>query len=164
MVANIKDKRARDASLRKVFFDLGDDEWHGRSSESLWAEHISGSKFKLRNSPFFAKGISFEDIVEVKEEDGRFIFVRSLIASGNSTYRLLVEESKIPNPFMTHWTPLEKLGCSYEESDELALRMYAVDVPSNTDIYAAYRLLEAGKNDGLWDFEAGHCGHILDGR
>ena len=76
--------------LKKVFFDFENDEWHGHASESLWAKHIHGNKFKIRNSPFFVKGVSFEDIVAAKEVDAKLIFERVLISAGHSTYRLLV--------------------------------------------------------------------------
>ena len=150
--------------LKKVFFDFENDEWHGHASESLWAEHIHGNKFKIRNSPFFVKGVSFEDIVAAKEVDAKLIFERVLISAGNSTYRLLVKTENIPNPFLEHWKHLEKLGCSYEKNDEMTMRMFAVDVPSASDIYAVYELLEEGKRAAVWDFEEGHCGHVLNGK
>lgn len=57
---------------------------------------------------------------------------------------------------MMAWSPLEALGCSYEEGPVLA-----VDVPRCADIHAVYELLEAGASRNVWDFEEGHCGHPL---
>ena len=45
---------------------------------------------------------------------------------------------------------------SYEEGDALA-----VDVPPKADIYEVYSLLEAGEQNGVWEFDEGHCGHPL---
>ena len=148
--------------LTKIYFLFGANEWHGHDSESVWAEHVGDGKYKIKNSPFFAKGISFEDVVSVLEKDDMLVFEKTIISAGHSTYRILVKEQDVPIPFNIYWKPIEKLGCSFEENIEMALRMYAVDVPSTTDIYQVYSLLEAGETAGVWDFEEGHCGHVLE--
>lgn len=148
--------------LTKIYFLFGANEWHGHDSESIWAEHTGGNKYKIKNTPFFAKGVSFEDVVSVREKDDMLVYDKTVISAGHSTYRILVKEENLPSPFYSYWKPIEKLGCSYEENDETAMRMYAVDVPSSSDIHQVYSLLEAGETAGVWDFEEGHCGHILE--
>ena len=37
----------------------------------------------------------------------------------------------------------------------------AVDVPPHADIYAFYEALQEGENAGQWEFEEGHCGHLV---
>ena len=64
-----------------------------------------------------------------------------------------------PYTFKKFWKPLQEIGCTYEKGMG---RLYAVDVPSSTDIYRAYKLLEEGKKNNIWEFEEGHCGHTLD--
>jgi len=50
-----------------VTFDLDPRDWHGRPSEGLWAEPVAnatpGSALRLMNSPFFVRGVSYQDIV-----------------------------------------------------------------------------------------------------
>ncbi len=140
---------------------FGPEEWHGHGSESVWAERISDNKFKLRNSPFFAKGVSFEDIVSTFKDNQNLVYKKTLISAGHSTYRLLVKADDLPKPFSVYWKPIENLGCSYEENSEMALRMYAVDVPPTTDVKKVYAFLEMGEEAGVWDFEEGHYGHIV---
>lgn len=147
-------------NLVKVFFEIKP-EWHGSRSETLWAKPVSKTLFKLANSPFFVKGVSFEDTIIAKKSKKKLIFKKVQSSSGHSTYRLLVENKNMPEPFLTYWQKLEKLGCSYEENDQLRLRMFAIDVPPTTNIYVVYKLLEKGRSVGIWDFEEGHCGHIL---
>ena len=49
---------------------------------------------------------------------------------------------------------LEGLGCTFEKA---TARLYAVDVPKESDIDAVYRALEQGEEAGAWEFEEGHC-------
>lgn len=146
--------------LIKVVIYLNEDEWHGYQSESLWAERISDDRCRLRNTPFYAKGISVEDIVIVERDGDKNLFKSVSIASGHSTYRILFNNKISTEVFKNYWNPLEKLGCTFEssEGDQMLL---AVDVPPKADIYEVYRLLEKGENDEIWGFEEGHCGHVL---
>ena len=96
--------------FKKVYFQFGANEWHGHDSESVWAEHVGGDKYKIMNSLFFAKGVSFEDVILAKEKDGRLIFDKKIISAGHSTYRILIKSADVPNPFHIYWKPIEKLG------------------------------------------------------
>lgn len=150
-----------DSTLTKVFFELDTNDWHGNESESLWAEPVSSNRYRLRNTPFFAKDVSFEDVVFARQQAGNLIFESISIAAGHSTYRILLEKN-LPNAeFSKYWNPLEALGCSYESADRTKTLMLAVDVPPSVNIYEVYSLLEKGEKDGVWSFEEGHCGHAL---
>lgn len=148
--------------LTKVFFDLDPDDWHGYSTESLWAEKVGSDRFRLRNTPFFARGVSAEDIVIAKPKDGNLFFETKSISAGHSTYRIIVNEQVSDSELEAYWTPLAKLGCTYE-SAELKLRLLAVDVPQSANIYEVYALLEKGQKSDIWSFEEGDCGHKLNG-
>jgi hypothetical protein len=143
--------------LVHIVFDLDAQAWHGNATERLWAEPVGKERFRLRNSPFFAFGVSNEDIVFGEVRDGQVYFAGVSIRNGHSTYRLKLPGRDRQAPaFERAWAPLGALGCSYEEGPVLA-----VDVLASADIYAVYELLEAGAAAGAWDFEEGHCGHPL---
>lgn len=146
-------------NLVKVFFELEPGEWHGFCVESLWAEFVSYNQYKIRNIPFYAKGVSFEDVINVREVDGNLEYQSTGIPSGNSTYRILVEREKYDNGFLMYWTPLETMGCSYESGERDRGLILAVDVPPDADVHAVFAQLEKGENEELWSFEEGHCGH-----
>jgi hypothetical protein len=62
-------------SKLRVYFRLDPIDWHGRSNEGLWAEQVEnatpGTAFRLLNSPFFVRGVSFLNIVRAElREDG----------------------------------------------------------------------------------------------
>lgn len=153
--------KKKEHSLVKVVFYLGRDQWHGFETESVWAERISDNLCRIRNSPFYASGVSFEDVVFVKEQGGLLVFEAVSTASGHSTYRILVEKSVTKAEFEKYWLPLEKLGCSYESADSGRMSLLAVDVPPSVDVYKAYELFTLGEQSGVWGFEEGHCGHLV---
>ena len=119
----------------------------------MWAEPVAGGDYQLRNVPFFAYGLSFEDTVQVRKAGEQLLIRKVRSRSGHSTYRIFVKDDA---DFEKAWGGLESLGCSYERATE---HLYAVDVPAGASIYAVFAALEGGKRHGAWDFEEGHCGH-----
>jgi Domain of unknown function (DUF4265) len=144
--------------LVKVLFWLEDDAWHGYTTETVWAEHAEDNHFRLRNVPFHVFGVSVEDIVSADLTDQGLIFTNVLFHAGHSTYRIITNETTTEEQLAEYWAPLENLGCTYEQGMG---RLRAIDVPPEADIAAIYALLENGEIDGIWEFEEGHCGHLL---
>ena len=64
---------------------------------------------------------------------------------------------EIPEEERWHGTASESVWAVEQATD----RLLAIDVPPETDVHAAYALLEKGETDGFWDFEEGHCGHAV---
>ena len=148
--------------LVKVVFQLEPGAWHGYGTETLWAEEFAGLRYRLRNTPFYAFGVSAEDVVfAVAGDEGKPVFASVSLRGGHSTYRTMRSEQCDSVVFSSSWDPLATLGCSYEEGPGLLL---AVDVPSKADIYRVYELLERGEAAGSWHFEEGHCAHALRDR
>lgn len=153
-----------DATLQdrvKIAVELPNGEWHGNDIESLWAEPVGSDHFQISNVPFYAKALSFDDVVAAHEADGRLIYDHVVKRNGHSTYRVILREGitdKSPE-FRSAWAPLEDLGCTYEKATD---ELLAIDVPPEADIRMVYELLERGEAPGVWDFEEGHCGHKLD--
>jgi len=154
-------KNRKNLPLVKVTFPLGLDQWHGFETESVWAEKIANNRYRIRNTPFYAKGVSFKDIVFVKKIDESLFFESISIAAGHSTYRILLEKAVPDKVFLKYWAPLELLGCTYESADYGKRHLLAVDVPSDTNIHLVYDLLDQAEKDGIWGFEEAHCAHPL---
>jgi len=157
--------------LRKIRFHISPAEWHGRPSETLWAEPVEetapATTFRLRNSPFFAEGVSFLDMISAKpDRDGDGLeFAGVIERSGHSTYLILAPAGSAN--FAKNWNVLQALGCTYE-SKTLSTKegekiLYAVDVPPDADIYAVYEALSDSERNGVWTFQEGHVGHKLQG-
>ncbi|NVB39641.1 DUF4265 domain-containing protein [Pseudenhygromyxa sp. WMMC2535] len=135
----------------RILFHLDSSEWHGSTTERLWAEGVGNGRYRLRNSPFYAFGVSLGDVVFANLKDGELEYCGTSIAGGHSTYRIIKICDRL---FASYWSPLQEIGCTYEEGP-----VFTVDIPPSTDIYQAYNLLQHGENDKVWDFEEGHCGH-----
>ena len=144
-------------SLRKLLFRLEEGAWHGSATESLWAEPVAGGRYRLRNSPFYAFGVSAEDIVFAEETEERLFFTEVSLRGGHSTYRIMKSKGLRPEDFERYWEPLRQAGCSYEEEPG---RLLAVDVPPRAGLQLVYSLLEKGEQDQVWHFEEGHKGYL----
>lgn len=144
----------------KVVLDLGSSGWSDYAAERLWSEPVERDIVALRNVPFLAYGFSFDDWVRVEEIDGDLV-VREVVRSrGHSTYRIFLDDDVKPDSaaFAGQRSILEEIGCILERA---TARLFAIDIPPDTDIYRAYEVLEAGKAAGIWDFEEGSVGHEL---
>lgn len=142
----------------KILFVLGDDGWDGSSSETLWATP-SENGFVLDNYPFFVKGICFRDLVEANEiSDGLYEYVRTLKKSNNSLYRVLFKASDSISAIRS-LKRLEKLGCAYETDEMDAMTLVAVNLPETVDANQAWKIFEAGVNDGVWEVQEGDDRH-----
>jgi hypothetical protein len=149
--------------LIKVRFELDSNDWHGHSTESLWASPIGASEgYQILNSPFFRRGIAFNDVVKAAATDQERVldFEDVIGRSGHSTYMFFFE-SDTPT-FRAYWQRLKDKGCSFESMDiKLSIgrrTLYSVDVPPSADLGEVYRLLEQGELAGLWRFQEGY-GH-----
>jgi Domain of unknown function (DUF4265) len=152
----------------RLYFDLDSKDWHGRPNEGLWAERIEGTTtptYRLMNSPFFAREVSFLDTVRaVPRIDGRGLqFAGVVDRSGHSTYMILVPPNS--SKFDKYWKKLQKHGCTFE-SKTMDISggkriLYSVDVPDTADIYDVYSTLDDGEKSNVWMFQEGHVGHKL---
>src|SRR5713226_5197437 len=161
-------KRSTNGELVIVTFNLDPSDWHGRPSEGLWAEPVgaaaAGTAFQLRNSPFFARGVSHLDTVRASPTDNQLEFAGVVDRGGHSTFMILVPPGS-PD-FAEYWRRLEELGCSYEsKSVRVSLgprTLYSVDVPPSSDIKAVCAILEQGERNEVWIYQEGHIGHLLN--
>ncbi len=124
----------------------------------MWAESLNDNLYQIDNVPFYAYGISDKDVVLAKDVNGELLFQDVKQNSGHSTYRIFVNDGIEDQSFTQYWKRLEEIGCGKEVGGD---GFFAVDVPTETDIYKAYRLLEKGEVDGIWQFEEGKCGPEL---
>lgn len=146
------------SDLIRVSFRLQPVAWHNHGWERLWAKELAPSRYQLRNSPYYAYGVSYEDIVSaVRDDAGELVYAGVTLRGGHSTYRIMLKCERTSREFEQQWARLQNIGCTYESRDKLL----AVDVPPKADIFGAYKLLQEGEQVGLWTFEEAHCGHAV---
>lgn len=136
------------ASNAKVLFRVPKEDGSD-DVETLWATHVGGDHFKLDNSPFYAYGVSWEDVVsapfDAKEQFPTF--ERVVSKSGNRTVRVLfrtpVEAGNEPDRLLQG---LVAMGCSYEGANR---RFISLNVPSGVELNVIRDYLIA--HDVTWE-------------
>jgi hypothetical protein len=144
------------SNFQKMIFAIKPGMWHGSATESVWVSPLGSSLYKLENSPFFVFDVSFQDVLIGKYDGDSLIFDSVSSRGGHSTYRIIKIKKDIES-FLAYWSPLQKIGCTFEEGLNDLL---SVDVPPETDIQVAYSKLEQAERKGVWSFEEAHCGHM----
>jgi hypothetical protein len=118
--------------------------------ETLWATPADTNLYRLDNSPFFAYGVSWQDVVEARPgEDQVLEYVRCVKKSGNRTLRVIFKDYRSADPPAKEVLEvLRNLGCSYEG---MPPRMISINVPPNVDLGAITAFVS--KQSGLqWEY------------
>jgi hypothetical protein len=115
--------------LFRVDYDDGD-----MVVETLWATPLGNDLYKLDNSPFYAYGVSWEDVVLAPYDDEEALpAFRSVVErSGNRTIRVMFDPPVADgNPSDQILKGLLALGCSYEGANRGYI---AINLPPRVDL------------------------------
>jgi len=122
----------------------------GTDVETLWAFRLGSDKYKLDNLPYYAYGVSWEDVVLAPfDEDEQFpTFQKVVSKSGNRTVRIIFD---IPYGSGNESEALVKrlvaLGCDFEGANR---RYIVINVPPTVDLNIVADLLnDAGVS---WEY------------
>jgi len=126
----------------------------------MWGEPVAGSDagdlYRVRNSPFFARGVSFLDVVRAEPSDyfdGALEAVEFIDRSGHSTYMVICQTDI--DLFKKRWELLQALGCTFEGATLSIGLLYSVDVPPKVDLERVHEVLADGERDGVWIYQDG---------
>ena len=98
------------------------------AEETLWIEKKGDNRYQIKNTPFFAPNIAFNDIISVEDDEGILYYDDILKTSEHSTVQLIVlKDEQIKNIIKN----IEKFGCSWEGINNQ--KLLAVDIPVNVD-------------------------------
>lgn len=131
----------------KIVFPLEVDEdgFPPIASESLNARAVEGG-FILDNTPFFATGVGFGDVIEalpIPNQPGAFLFTNVVRSSGNKSISVIfLDHETVENVFQA----LKGYGavCEYGEFGvREKLQMLAVSVPASCDYSSIAEYLAA---------------------
>ena len=102
--------------------------------ETLWATDLGGDNYRLDNSPFWAYGVSWEDVVfaPFSNEEGMATFQSVVTRAGNRTIRVIFDPpiSK-GNTSDTILQGLISLGCSFEGMNP---KYVSVNIPPSAEL------------------------------
>ena len=68
-----------------VYCDLDEE----LATESVWVEK-ENNYYRIKNIPFFAPNISYDDLISVEEDENELFFDEIIKASGNSTIQIII--------------------------------------------------------------------------
>ena len=154
-----------DNGAMQVRLKLEDDSWHGAGSEGVWTKLIKPLADKaiveVNNIPFFSRALSLGDKIVIAFKNNEVVFDSVVEWGGHSTYRIFFQ-----NPSGDEATVLlrfNELGCYWESTSFRGGKLFALDIPPHVNIHDVYAMLESGEKKGLWLFEEGFVGHVLNG-
>jgi uncharacterized protein DUF4265 len=133
----------------------------GITAETLWAERVGTDRFRLGNTPFWVRDLSYRDIVFARVRRGLLTYAGVSLRGGHSTCWMVLRVERTDEAFVARWARLHDLGCRYEGDGR---RTLAIDVPPEASFDLVERLLEAGADDGVWDYEVAHRSHPVVAR
>lgn len=127
----------------------------GPADDWLWAEPLGSGRFRVESCPFFAYGVSRNDVVVAApppgDESPRLEEV--VEKAGHRTLRAALDPSvDVAHPRVQGLLGrLLEMGCTHEM---LRPKLLALDVPPAVDVGAAVALLQAVGDEGvlLWEW------------
>ena len=135
--------------LKKIRVVLPEDAWHGVEAEWVWAEKFKEDIYWLRNVPFYARGISYDDQVKVEDVNGTLQLAGVVARGGHSTYRIFAPKGQMNDRVQALIRKLNELHSYIEGANR---KLLAVDVLPEADIHKVYSLLAEARSSGIIDF------------
>ena len=118
--------------------------------EQLWSR-LTDRGFQINNIPFFAKGVALGDIVAASRTDqGWLCFDRVVTASGNSTFRVWLDQG-ICEKAEEILKELRNLG---GEAEITLTRLVAISAGPLVE-QQLWQYLQVGVHKGYWELEVG---------
>jgi hypothetical protein len=127
----------------------------GPADDWLWAEPLGSDRYRVESCPFFAYGVSRDDVVWASDVEGEEAprLEGVLEKGGHRTLRFALD----PGVDVSDGTVqgllerLLELGCTHET---LRPKLVALDVPGEVDVTVVAELLQAVAADGtiLWEW------------
>jgi hypothetical protein len=127
----------------------------GPSDDWLWAEPLGSGRYRVESCPFFAYGISRNDVVRAAEASGEEAprLEDVVDKSGHHTLRVALDPGvELASPEVQALLEgLLELGCTHEL---LRPKIVAIDLPPEVDVAAVAERIEALARGGalLWEW------------
>jgi hypothetical protein len=127
----------------------------GPEDDLVWGEPLGGDRYRLESCPFFAYGLSRDDVIRAGERDadGAPLLEHVVEKGGHRTLRVALDaDATLDSPAVQELLDgLVALGCTHET---LRPKIVAIDLPPQVDVAAVVLHLEALARTGLllWEW------------
>ncbi len=116
------------------------------AEESVWAEK-EGQYYRLKNIPFFAANLAYNDLINVEDDNGELFFDSLIEPSEHSTIQIIFFNIEYFKEVTDH---LIKLKCDWEGSH---LKQYiSVDVPREVNYSEIQEYLSEKHKENILDY------------
>jgi hypothetical protein len=118
--------------------------------ETLWAFDLGNDEYRIDNLPYFAYGVSWNDIVfaPLDDEDGRPTFQKVIEKSGNRTIRLIFEVAvEAGSTSRKLLDSLIAVGCDFEGANK---KYIVVNIPPDVDLQSVTQIVTDA--DVEWEY------------
>lgn len=144
----------RDHVKITFFLPRDEDGYPPYERENLLAAPLPEGSFRIESIPYYVRGISKGDVIDVATQGARRFAKRLVEASGNSTLRIWTDDEETSQRVMDQ---LEALGC--EVDNEHDPKLVAVNVPAYTDYRRVLAWVVEGAENDRWDYEEACIAH-----
>jgi hypothetical protein len=145
-------------SLVKLHVDLPN-HW-AVGGESMWAKPLGENLYQIKNIPFFAYGLNYDDIVKAIAENSDLNpeIIEVVETSGHQTFRIIFTDnnSKAEHIAIIESIRTEHIG--YEGWDE---DQFTLNVTPSGNYDALFDKLDELELQGILSFES--CEHCIEG-
>ena len=127
----------------------------GPPDDWLWGEPLGSGRYRVESCPFFAYGISRDDVIRATEVQGEESpSLEDVIEKGgHRTLRLALDPTAelSHRPVQAFLERLLELGCTHEA---LRPKIVAIDLPPEVDLSHVAELLQTKASEGLilWEW------------
>ena len=137
-------------NLTKIYLDLPRNEEVG--GESFWAEDLGDDLYRMRNTPFYAYGINFYDIVYAKaqSEDRKPSILKVHEYGSHKTLRVIFLDESSAEERPARLKELNKYKAYHENANGT---LFAIDVEPDGDYRAVCDILYKWENEGVLSYE-----------
>jgi hypothetical protein len=141
---------AGEEKMVKIHIDLPN---HRRiNGESMWALPLGADRYQVKNVPFFAYGLNFDDTVEaIAPEPGTKPEIRRIVEPGG--HRTIRVSFEAQTPREQRGPLLEQLNAHKASFENANGTLYAIDVEPEGDYDAVREQLDDWQREGLLDYE-----------
>ena len=133
----------------KVLFRVPNEDG-GADVETLWAYDLGSDKYKLDNLPYYAYGVSCDDVVLAPfDEDEQFPTFKKVISkSGNRTIRIIFDlPMESGNRSGDLIARLVAMGCDFEGANK---KYIVVNIPPSVELNAVAEQLNLA--EVTWEY------------
>ncbi|HEY1196523.1 DUF4265 domain-containing protein [Flavobacterium sp.] len=123
--------------------------------ETVWAAKEENG-YRIKNIPFFAPNIAYDDLISVEDDDGELFFDDIIIESGNSTIQLIIYNE---NDIEGITKKIESFDCGWEGNH---LKGYiSVNVPKEVSFLPIKSLLNNELENKKLDYKEACLSHSI---